>query len=90
MAIFNSHHYSDGNLEFGHPQNHGGELFAYGSEILRYHPNQFKAKVEQLGSPEEKQLAFNSSLYSFCFFPSSIFAFSISTSFSFFNLSLFS
>ena len=57
MEIFNSHHYSDGNLEFGHPQNHGGELFAYGSEILRYHPNQFKAKVEQLGSAEEKQLA---------------------------------
>ena len=57
MAIFNSHHYSDKNLEFGHPQNHGGELFAYGSEILRYYPKQFKAKVEQLDTSEEKQLA---------------------------------
>ena len=56
MAIFNSHHYSDGNLEFGHPQNHGGELFAYGSEILRYHPDQFKGRVKQLDTQREKQL----------------------------------
>lgn len=59
MALFNSHQYSDGNLDYGHPQKNAGELFAYGSEILRYYPNRFNAKVKQLNTAEEQELTRN-------------------------------
>lgn len=56
MTLFSSHQYRG--IDAGGPQIHSGELFAYGAEVLRYYPDKFKEKVQQLGTPEEKELAF--------------------------------